>query len=82
LLVGFGTDRAVFLYAFAKNERENISNGELLTLREIAATFLSASKEGIAKALADGTLIEVQNDNENKEGKDQSAHQGAAGNRT
>jgi hypothetical protein len=70
MLIGFGSDRAVFLYAFAKNERENISNGELLTLREISATFLGASKEGIAKALADGTLIEVQNDNENKEGKD------------
>lgn len=27
--------RAVFLYAFAKNERENIDPGELLTLREI-----------------------------------------------
>ena len=40
MLIGFGTDRAVYLFAFAKNEREDISNGELLSLREIAATFL------------------------------------------
>jgi len=80
MLIGFGSDRAVYLFAFAKNERENISNGELLTLREIAASFLNASKEEIARALNDGTLIEVHNDNENKkEGKDQSAHQGVAG---
>jgi hypothetical protein len=29
--------RAVFLYAFAKNERENIGSDELLTWREIGA---------------------------------------------
>lgn len=81
MLIGFGPDRAVYLFAFAKNERENISNGELLSLREIAATFLKASKEEIAKALTDGNLIEVHNDSESKKkGKGQSAHEGAAGN--
>ena len=65
MLIGFGPDRAVYLFAFAKNERENISHGELLTLREIAATFLKATKEEITKALNDGTLIEVQNGNKN-----------------
>ena len=70
MLIGFGPDRAVYLFAFAKNERENISSGELLSLREIAATFLKASSREIAKALNDGTLIEVQNDNnEDKKGK-------------
>lgn len=67
MLIGFGADRAVYLFAFAKNERENISNGELLTLREIAATFLKARKQEISKALNDGTLIEVHNGNENQE---------------
>ncbi len=65
MLIGFGSDRAVYLFAFAKNERENISNSELLTLREIAASLLRASKEEINKALNDGTLIEVHNGNEN-----------------
>ncbi len=81
MLIGFGSDRAVYLFAFAKNERENISNGELLTLREIAASFLDASKEKITQALKDGTIIEVQNGDESKkEGKTQSADEGAAGN--
>jgi hypothetical protein len=78
MLIGFGSDRAVYLFAFAKNERENISNGELLSLREIAASFLDASKEKIDQALSDGALIEVHDGKE--ESKDQSAHKGAAGN--
>lgn len=71
MLIGFGPDRAVYLFAFAKNERENINNAELLTLREIAARFLNASKEQIAGELTSGNLIEVDNGDENKEGKSQ-----------
>lgn len=75
MLIGFGSDRAVYLFAFAKNERENISNGELFTLREVAASFLGANKEKIDQAINDGTLIEVHDGNESKkEGKDQSTH--------
>jgi hypothetical protein len=51
--------RAVFLYAFAKNERENIDPDELLTLREIGAIWLAADARHIAQALEDGTLQEV-----------------------
>ncbi len=43
-VIAFGSARAVFLYGFAKNERENIQDAELMTLREIAATFLDASQ--------------------------------------
>jgi hypothetical protein len=67
MLIGFGADRAVFLYGFAKNERENISNSELLSLREIAAGFLNAGKDQIAQALKDGTLIEVHDGDEDEE---------------
>jgi hypothetical protein len=80
MLIGFGSDRAVYLFAWAKNERENISHGELLSLRDIAASFLNANQEQIAKALNDGTLIEVHNGSKNEKDKDQSAHQGVAGN--
>jgi hypothetical protein len=62
LLIGFGSQRSVFLFGFAKNERENIEAAELKTLREIAETFLKADEEKIAQALKDGTLIEVQYD--------------------
>jgi hypothetical protein len=51
--------RAVFLYAFAKNERENIDPDELLTLREIGASWLAADTRQIAQALEEGNLQEV-----------------------
>ena len=51
--------RAVFLYAFAKNERENIAPDELLTWREIGARWLEADGQQIAHALAEGILQEV-----------------------
>ncbi len=43
MIVAYQTkDRAVFLYGFAKSERENINPPELATLREIATTWLNA----------------------------------------
>jgi hypothetical protein len=56
--------RAVFLYAFAKSERENIDPDELLTLREIGATWLAADARQIAQALDEGILQEVTNGQE------------------
>jgi hypothetical protein len=49
-----------FLYGFAKNERENIDNDELATLREIAAAWLTADPAQIERAIAEGTLQEVE----------------------
>ena len=57
-------DRAVFLYGFAKSERENIGPDELLTLREIGAAWLAADDKRIAGAVEDGALQEVKNDEE------------------
>src|SRR5215813_5693334 len=51
--------RAVFLYAFAKNERENVAPDELLTLREVGASWLAADAQQIAHALEEGILEEV-----------------------
>ena len=56
--------RAVFLYAFAKKERENIDPDELLTLREIGATWLAADARRIAQAIEEGILQEVANGDE------------------
>ena len=64
MLIGIRSDRAIFLFGFAKNERENIERAELMTLREIAAPFLNADDMMINKALKDGALIEVQNGSE------------------
>ena len=54
-------ERAVFLYGFAKNERENIEDAELLTLREIGAAWLAADAKGIARALLEDALQGVEN---------------------
>src|SRR6266576_6218858 len=37
MLIGFRSDRAIFLFGFAKNERENIDYNQLTTLQEIVA---------------------------------------------
>ena len=63
MIIGIRSDRAIFLFAFAKNERENIDKAELMTLREIVASFLNADDRTIAQALNDGTLVEVQHGN-------------------
>jgi hypothetical protein len=49
----------VFLYGFAKNERENIGDDELATLREIAAAWLEANDERLESAIQEGILQEV-----------------------
>jgi hypothetical protein len=56
--------RAVFLYAFAKNERDNIDPDELLTLREIGAAWLAVDAQHIAQAIERGILQEVVNDDQ------------------
>lgn len=56
--------RAVFLYGFAKSERENITDDELQTLREIGAAWLAADARRIAKAIKEDVLQEVRNDEE------------------
>ena len=57
-------DRALFLYGFAKKERDNIKDDELATLKEIAAAWLEADAERLRHALKDGVLQEVTYDDE------------------
>jgi hypothetical protein len=66
MLIGFRSDRAIFLFGFAKNERENIDDKQLTTLREIVASWFAADDKKIAQALKDGLLIEVKHGKENK----------------
>jgi hypothetical protein len=66
ILFGFRSDLAIFLFGFAKNERENIDDDQLKTLREIVASWFAADENKIARALVDGILIEVQHGSEGK----------------
>jgi hypothetical protein len=75
-LVAFRTnDRAIFLYGFAKNERENIDDDELATLKEIAFAWLAADATKIGHALKEGELhnltLKAQKD---EKGEDKSAN--------
>ncbi len=58
--------RAVFLYGFAKRERDNINPDELVTLREIAGKWLAADTKHIVQALNEGVLQEVTYDEKNE----------------
>jgi hypothetical protein len=66
MLVGIRADRAIFLFGFAKNERENIDDDQLRTLREIVASWFAADETKIMHALKVGLLIEVQHVSKNQ----------------
>ena len=60
LLIAYRSgNRAVFLHGFAKNERDNIADDELETLREIGAAWLDAKVERLEHAIKGGILQEV-----------------------
>ena len=56
--------RSVFLFGFAKSERDNVDDDELATLREIGKVFLTADDAAMARALAEGIIQEVAYDEE------------------
>ena len=58
--------RAVFLYGFAKSERDNIDADELETLKEIGAAWLEAKKERLEYAIKEGILREVSYEDRKK----------------
>ncbi len=62
VLVGFRKgDRAFFLYGYAKNERTNVTQAELLAYRQFAKLLLSLSESDIEAGLEIGEFDEVEN---------------------
>jgi hypothetical protein len=53
-------DKAIFVHGFAKNEKLNLSNKELVALKEFAKILLGLSVEQIQIALQAGDFIEVK----------------------
>jgi hypothetical protein len=51
-----------FAHGFGKNEKANVSARELAALKQLAAVLLSLTTEQLEAAIADGTLIEVDDD--------------------
>ena len=56
------SDKAFFVYGFAKNVRSNISAAELKALKHLAKELLSYSDQALTQAIQHGALIEVEND--------------------
>jgi hypothetical protein len=50
---------AIFIYGFAKKDKDNVEQNELVALKLLASEMLSYNDREIAKALESGTLIEV-----------------------
>jgi hypothetical protein len=61
------SQRSVFLYGFAKNERDNIDDRELDDLKKLARLYLTYSDTQIAVALESAELKEVVWDERKKE---------------
>ena len=51
--------RWFFVFGFEKNERSNISDGELEALQSLAADLLARTAVQLELAVADGTLQEI-----------------------
>ena len=60
-------ERAVFLFGFAKNARENIEPDELETLRELAADMLALAEAALDRLKDARELEEVESGDENEE---------------
>jgi hypothetical protein len=54
----------VFLYGFAKSERDNIDDDELASFRRRAAGLLSAPVEALERMLLVDELMELEDDGE------------------
>ena len=55
-------DRWFFVFGFEKNERENISEIELVTLKKFAKDLLGLTAAQIIAAIGEGSLVEVKHE--------------------
>jgi len=63
VLIGYkkpNSDRIVFLYAFAKNVRANISDKEKEALSLVAEAFILATDAQVDLLLKEGSILEVK----------------------
>jgi hypothetical protein len=63
VLIGYkrpNTERIIFLYAFSKNAKANISDEEKEALSLVAEAFILATDVQVALLLQEGSIVEVQ----------------------
>ncbi|WP_369412025.1 type II toxin-antitoxin system RelE/ParE family toxin [Hephaestia mangrovi] len=59
-------DRAIFAFGFTKARQANISKADLALLREAAAEALEWSDEELDRLVASGTLVEIEDGNDDE----------------
>lgn len=59
LIVFSAGTKAIFIHGFAKNEKDNVTNIELIALKKLAAELLVYDDSTLARAIASGALMEV-----------------------
>lgn len=52
--------RCVFLFGFAKSERDDMDDNELASLKRLAQAYLGLDEDAVERALALGQLVEVE----------------------
>lgn len=57
-----------FAHGFAKNEKANVTAKELKALKKLAEVLLAMSDADIAKGIAAGEFVKVEDDDEAQEG--------------
>ena len=60
IIIFRSTERAFFVYGFAKNERDNIRSYETTALKKLAAYLLNLSEKSVEALIEDGAYIEVK----------------------
>ena len=58
LASNFG-DRWVFMFGFAKNERDNVDDDELRLMKRLASAFLEMDDRMLKQALTSGEILEI-----------------------
>lgn len=53
------TEKAFFIYGFAKNERDNIDAKDLRLFKQAAATYMALDAAELQQLVEDGRLLEV-----------------------
>jgi len=56
------SNKAFFIYGFAKNAHTNISDNELKALKKLAKELLNYTDKKLTEVIKNGALIEVVND--------------------
>jgi hypothetical protein len=60
VILGFKyNNKAIFLYGFSKNERDNISERETLAYKKLAGYFLQITDQQLTVLIKNGELFEV-----------------------